>query len=142
MTTVKAEPLVKTDREMILEAVRALRKKGAAARANFRCCSSCATAEAPHDRGMVYWHRQNDDSFYPKNGWSLRGQTQGDLCDDLHIGFVVPPGDYEDERSVELARTLIAELVEAGIDAERIDWNGSTLCKVGIKPKEVAVASA
>ena len=113
-------------RELILDAFKELRSKGFIARANFLCCSNCATYalfeqakkridEGRAFNGIVYWHGQNDEGWF-KNGT-------------MHIGY---SSVFIDDKSYgltdeEIGLVLVAAMVKRGI---RCEWNGSGHQKV------------
>jgi len=106
-----------TDRQSLMIAFKSLRKRGIAARMNFRCCTSCATAESPDDRPMVYWHGQDDDAF--------EGET---LTQTLFIGFCTPDG----KNAAAAAKAACEAIIAAGIAPERVEWDGSARHRIGI----------
>jgi hypothetical protein len=55
-----------SDRDVLREAFKELRKHGYTARMNFSCCQSCAWYElskAGKDEKVVFWHNQDNQSF-------------------------------------------------------------------------------
>ncbi len=118
------------------KAFKALRSRGYLARANFRCCSSCASAEitqrleakiqkakdagktAKLPEGVVYYHQQDNAAVTDYYRQGPRGNQT--MC--LRYG----PVDSEKfgligKSTVEVGEALLAALVEAGISAE---WTG------------------
>lgn len=97
----------------------ALRKKGIIARANFLCCSSCASydlatqATAKNKRGWVFWHRQDEQRVMEDGGLYLKF-TGSDGCSK-------PPKNAVS--TITIANEVIQELRNAGIT---YDWDGST----------------
>lgn len=84
----------RSDRQRLADAFKVLRKAGWAARMNFQCCGSCASAalhaedqkkgvERPH----IFWNRQGDDSFdWFRSGWSPKNK-QPDLNHVLYLSW-------------------------------------------------------
>lgn len=93
-------------RKKVSKAFRSLRRQNITAKANFMCCSGCATSamELKGKKGGVYWHRQADASL----------KEYGTL----YIGFCTDDG----EGAKEVGAALRDALVAAGVD---VSWNGS-----------------
>lgn len=103
-------------RKKIGLAFKTLRKLNIRAKANFMCCTGCATAAMSLKgyAGGVYWHHQAEQGFKES------GQ--------LYIGFFTDKGDG----SVVIGAALAAALKEQGLDVE---WDGTGETKVAIYAK-------
>jgi hypothetical protein len=122
-------------RELLLDAFRALRKQGFIARADFLCCSSCASAALSAQaaqrvdsnkarpkpfKGIAYWHKQADDAWWD--------------CGELTIGF----SGYEAEGVTwglpieQVGQAVVMELVKRGV---RTEWDGTAGRKIAVFAK-------
>lgn len=83
-------------RQLVVRAFRKLQKQGILARANYLCCTSCASASLAKEakqtgaKGGVYWHAQDEEA--------LRQESE------LHLGFV--GADFDVEKTVDVGRRL------------------------------------
>lgn len=116
------ENAVAACRGKIRLAFQALRRQGIRARANYKCCMTCATSalDVKNKLGGVYWHRQSDA------GLKESGK--------LHIGFFTQTG----KRALEVGIKLNAALVAQGLQTK---WNNDSGTKVlvyaeGAKPEK------
>lgn len=112
----------RTDRMRILTAFKSLRKSGFTARANYMCCSSCATSGLANDltkRGkdpdtadVVYWHKQDDTAFtHGRYGYPMRTSAERQkLHTNLYIRFSGPR-----------PQMIVDALKAEGLNVE---WNG------------------
>ena len=105
---------IEDTRKKVLSAFRKIRRRGVRARANFLCCTNCATSglNVKGKRGGVYWHAQNEESF----------RRDGELV----IGFFTETG----KGSVDVARDLVKLLKAEGLEVE---WNGTGDQKITVK---------
>lgn len=105
-------------RDKVVDAFRSLRKHGIVARANFCCCSSCASYELAqmvkktNKKGYVYWHRQDEQSFW-KTG-------------DLYLGF----GSYVDGHDPAHIGRIVVEALEK--QALTVLWNGESSRRIKV----------
>jgi hypothetical protein len=116
-----------TVRQLILDAFAELRTKGFIARANFQCCTGCATyalgelakariAQNKVFNGVVYWHKQNDEGWYEAGSMHI---GYGCYTNDDGVDFGLPES--------EIGLAVVTALVKRGV---RCEWNGSTDAKI------------
>lgn len=105
------EDAVRDARKKIGLAFKALRKLNIRAKANFMCCTGCATAAMSLKgfAGGAYWHQQAEQGFREHGV--------------LYIGFFTEKSDG----CVIVGAALAAALKEQGLDVE---WDGSPDTKV------------
>lgn len=112
-------------RELLLDAFAALRKQGFLAIANHMCCQGCASSDlnakaiaraAKHGdgraKGIVFWHRQDEEGWQESGGMYLAFSSATN-DKDLDIGW----------STVEVGKAVVLELVKRGVRAE---WDGTT----------------
>lgn len=104
-----SQEAVREARQRVLEAFRQLRRKGIVARANYLCCTSCASyalhetaKQRPKAIGYAYWHQQNEEEMW-RSG-------------ELYIGFAAV--DDEDPAHMEIGQRVVAELKKQGLEVE------------------------
>ncbi|MFQ5801391.1 MAG: hypothetical protein ACE5JQ_00670 [Candidatus Methylomirabilales bacterium] len=107
-------------RQLLLKAFKKLEKKGLIARANFMCCTTCASngvawdAEITGVKGGVYWHAQDEESLGQRN--------------ELHIGFAA--AGFDSGNTAEVGKILAETLTEEGLD---VIWDGDPNKKVLVR---------
>jgi hypothetical protein len=117
----------------------ALRKAGLRCRANFKCCSGCASVFLgrkkegglgilnPHDLGSVFWHRQDEEAFQKRGKLYLRfgapeqlrpGREQDRLIGNMVVLAVraalaagMPKGSYTVTWDGNPNKTIVVEVV-------------------------------
>lgn len=116
--------MIEERRSILLGVFKNLRKAGLIARANFLCCTGCASSalfhlydEMPDEkkskvRGCAYWHSQNEDDIWE------RGK--------VNIGYGAL-GDDSDEADVSIGREIFSALESAGLDPV---WSGDANQKI------------
>ncbi|WP_442637788.1 DUF6891 domain-containing protein [Rossellomorea marisflavi] len=112
-TAVKTD---KTDKEIITQIFKDLRKEGFVARQNLACCQSCAWSEVDvmEDKkgktfeNVVFYHRQDAESFDTKTK-----NLQSTL-------FLAWRGD---------SSTIVKVIRKNGL---KVDWDGSDFTRIGI----------
>ncbi len=128
------------NRSVLLQAFEDLRKQGLIARANFRCCQSCAgyeisekvskmsKEEAGKVKGCVYWHQQDEDNLKERGSLYL---AYGNL-ETTGNGTVGLP-------TVEVGKMVVETLKRYGLSVE---WDGSEGSRIQVDltkpiPKEI-----
>lgn len=110
---------LKTDKEIITQIFKDLRKEGFVARQNLACCQSCAWSEVDimeEKKGktfenVVFYHRQDAESF-DRGTKNLTGTM-----------FLAWRGDS----------SKIVEVIRK--NGLKVDWDGSDYCRIGIVPR-------
>ena len=107
-------------RKRLLDTFKELRKEKILPRANFMCCSKCASAviwgsllKEKHV-GAVYWTR-NDEEYFKQTG-------------KIYLGY--GSKDETDEKDILVGKQLVFKLRSFGLDVE---WNGNPNEKVLVK---------
>jgi hypothetical protein len=131
---------VEGNRSVLLQAFGDLRKQGLIARANFRCCQSCAgyeisekvskmsKEEAGKVKGCTYWHQQDEDDLKERGSLYL---AYGNL-ETTGNGTVGLP-------TVEVGKMVLETLKKYGLTVE---WDGSEGSRIQVDltkliPKEI-----
>jgi hypothetical protein len=120
-------------RKKLLVAFRDLRKQSISARANFRCCNSCASYdiwELARDKwkvkpqlGYVFWHKQNEEDLWKRGSMHLAFGTFNDNGRDGSPKMTSPLS------SADVATKVILAFVKHGI---RCEWDGDESKKIEV----------
>lgn len=111
----------KTDKQVLNDVFRELRKKGFVARQNYWCCQSCAWSaveseyDTNDDSNIVFYHNQDADAFENGNlesilylAWQGDGETIRDTFEDY--GFNVAWDGTKNKRIGILPRRTVYEV--------------------------------
>jgi hypothetical protein len=108
--------MAQTDKQVLNEVFKDLRKAGFIARQNYKCCQSCAWAgmeteyNATDDTPVVFYHNQDADAIEDKT-----------ITRTLYLAWQGDGGK-------------VREIVEK--HGFNVDWDGTEGMRIGIKPKE------
>ena len=107
-------------RQRLFEAFKELRKKGYIARANFMCCSKCASA--------VLWRELNISTKIGSVYWSQRDENHFLKIGEVYIGFESSIGTPEVD--VLIGKYIVSTLISFGLDVE---WDENPNTRILVK---------